>query len=212
MENQKETTTSNVQVQKSCLNSKEDIIFKAIQNINLDKSSMFKAKNKIEYDCALEDLKVQIKKIQDNASTEAYNNFRSGLAKWYRKTEPYLKYSKSNDKVNKFKPTDEEMGLLTWYVEGVKVSKSVDDVDNYFDKIDQWFEAAFKKYPKKTVQKLYSQTSDRLSKFKQENPNVEKWLRMVAGCVQNEQVDNYTTDTDTTQQDARKCQNKASNS
>ena len=192
---------------KETTTSKEELISKAISHINLDKSSMYKAKSQMEYDSALEDLKVQLKKIQDNASTEAYKNFRSGLVRWYKKTLPYLKFAKKSQKQKVStvtKPTEDEMGKLTWFVEGVKVSKSVYEVNKYFGKIDQWFEVAYSKYPKNPIQKIYSVTSDRLTEYKYTNPNVAEWLRMVSGCVQNEQVEQLPTEDVTIQPETLK--------
>ena len=185
---------------------KEDIISKAIGNINLDKSSMFEAKSQMEYDAALEDLKLQLKKIQDNTSTEAYNNFRSQLGKWFNASKPYMKFAPSKKKkVNAAPaPTDEEKGKLEWFVEGVKVSKSVEEVDKNFNKIDQMFEILYGKYPQNSVDKLYERTTDRLSEYKKNNPIVAEYIKNVTGEPQTVGVDKLSTNEEKTRQNASK--------
>ena len=176
-------------------NFKEAIISKAIGNINLDKSSMFYAKSQMEYDVALEDLKVNLKKLQDNTSTEAYNNFRAQLGKWFNASKPYMKFAQSKKKkVNTAPaPTDEEMGKLEWFVEGVKVSKSIEETDKYFKKIDQMFEILYRKYPQNTVDKLYERTTDRLSEYKKNNPIVAEYIKNVTGEPQTIEVEQLLT-------------------
>lgn len=195
------------EVERNEDNFKEDIISKAIGNINLDKSSMFEAKSQMEYDAALEDLKLQLKKIQDNASTEAYNNFRSQLGKWFNASKPYMKFAQSKKKkVNAApaRPTDEEMGKLEWFVEGVKVSKSVEEADKNFNKIDQMFEILYGKYPQNTVDKLYERTADRLSEYKRTNPIVAEYIKNVTGEPQTVEVDKLSTNDEKTRQNASK--------
>ena len=194
------------EVERNEDNFKEVIISKAMGNINLDKSSMFDAKSQMEYDVALEDLKVQLKKIQDNASTEAYNNFRSQLGKWFNASKPYMKFAQSKKKkVNAAPaPTDEEMGKLEWFVEGVKVSKSIEETDKYFKKIDQMFEILYGMYPQNTVDKLYERTTDRLSEYKRNNPIVAEYIKNVTGEPQTVEVDKLPTNNDKTRQNASK--------
>ena len=188
-------------------NFKEVIISKAMGNINLDKSSMFDAKSQMEYDAALEDLKVQLKKIQDNTSTEAYNNFRTQLGKWFNASKPYMKFAQSKKKkvnASHTAPTDEEMGRLEWFVEGVKVSKSVEEADKNFNKIDQMFEILYGKYPQNTVDKLYERTTNRLSEYKRTNPIVAKYIKNVTGEPQTIEVDKLSTNDEETRQNASK--------
>ena len=195
------------EVERNEDNFKEVIISKAMGNINLDKSSMFDAKSQMEYDAALEDLKVQLKKIQDNASTEAYNNFRTQLGKWFNASKPYMKFAQSKKKkVNAATaaPTDEEMGKLEWFVEGVKVSKSVEEADKNFNKIDQMFEILYGKYPQNTVDKLYERTTNRLSEYKRTNPIVAEYIKNVTGEPQTVEVDKLPTNNDKTRQNASK--------
>lgn len=194
------------EVERNEHNFKEEIISKAIGNINLDKSSMFEAKSQMEYDAALEDLKVQLKKIQDNTSTEAYNNFRAQLGKWFNASKPYMKFAQSKKKkVNAAPaPTDEEMGKLEWFVEGVKVSKSVEEADKNFNKIDQMFEILYGKYPQNTVDKLYERTTDRLSEYKRNNPIVAEYIKNVTGEPQTIEVDKLSTNDEKTRQNASK--------
>lgn len=186
-------------------NFKEAIISKAIGNINLDKSSMFYAKSQMEYDVALEDLKVNLKKLQDNTSTEAYNNFRAQLGKWFNASKPYMKFAQTKKKkVNTAPaPTDEEMGKLEWFVEGVKVSKSIEETDKYFKKIDQMFEILYGKYPQNTVDKLYERTTDRLSEYKRNNPIVAEYIKNVTGEPQTIEVEQLPTNEEKTRQDAQ---------
>ena len=187
-------------------NFKEAIISKAIGNINLDKSSMFDAKSQIEYDVAMEDLKVHLKKIQDNASTEAYNNFRTQLGKWFNASKPYMKFAQSKKKkVNAAPaPTDEEMGKLEWFVEGVRVSKTIEETDKYFNKIDQMFEIFYGKYQQNTVDKLYERTTDRLSEYKRNNPIVAEYIKNVTDEPQTVEVDKLSTNNEKTRQNASK--------
>ena len=194
------------EVERNEDNFKEVIISKAMGNINLDKSSMFHAKYQMEYDVALEDLKVQLKKIQDNASTEAYNNFRTQLGKWFNASKSYMKFAQSKKKkVNAAPaPTDEEMGKLEWFVEGVKVSKSIEETDKYFKKIDQMFEILYGKYPQNTVDKLYERTTDRLSEYKRNNPIVAEYIKNVTGEPQTVEVDKLPTNNDKNRQNASK--------
>ena len=194
------------EVERNEDNFKEVIISKAMGNINLDKSSMFDAKSQMEYDAALEDLKVQLKKIQDNASTEAYNNFRSQLGKWFNASKQYMKFAQSKKKkVNAAPaPTDEEMGKLEWFVEGVKVSKSVEEAHKNFNKIDQMFEILYGKYPQNTVDKLYERTTDRLSEYKRTNPIVAEYIKNVTGEPQTIEVDKLSTNDEKTRQNAIK--------
>ena len=195
------------EVERNEDNFKEVIISKAIGNINLDKSSMFDAKSQMEYDAALEDLKVQLKKIQDNASTEAYNNFRSQLGKWFNASKPYMKFAQSKKKkVNAAPtaPTDEEMGKLEWFVEGVKVSKTIEETDKYFNKIDHMFEILYGKYAQNTVDKLYERTTNRLSEYKRTNPIVAEYIKNVTGEPQTIEVDKLSTNDEKTRQNASK--------
>ena len=194
------------EVERNEDNFKEVIISKAMGNINLDKSSMFDAKSQMEYDAALEDLKVQLKKIQDNASTEAYNNFRSQLGKWFNASKQYMKFAQSKKKkVNAAPaPTDEEMGKREWFVEGVKVSKSVEEAHKNFNKIDQMFEILYGKYPQNTVDKLYERTTDRLSEYKRTNPIVAEYIKNVTGEPQTIEVDKLSTNDEKTRQNAIK--------
>lgn len=194
------------EVERNEDNFKEVIISKAMGNINLDKSSMFEAKSQMEYDAALEDLKVQLKRIQDNTSTEAYSNFRSQLGKWFKASKPYMKFAQSKKKkVNAAPaPTDEEMGKLEWFVEGVKVSKSVEEADKNFNKIDQLFEILYGKYPQNTVDKLYERTTDRLSEYKRTNPIVAEYIKNVTGEPQTIEVDKLSTNEEKTRQNASK--------
>lgn len=194
------------EVERNEDNFKGDIISKAIGNINLDKSSMFEAKSQMEYDAALEDLKVQLKKIQDNTSTETYSNFRAQLGKWFNASKPYMKFAQSKKKkVNAAPaPTDEEMGKLEWFVEGVKVSKSVEEADKNFNKIDQMFEILYGKYPQNTVDKLYERTADRLSEYKRTNPIVAEYIKNVTGEPQTVEVDKLSTNEEKTRQNASK--------
>lgn len=104
--NSQNTMQTNTNAQAINSPSKEEIISKAINNINLDKSSMFRAKTQAEYNAALKDLKHQLKKIQDNTSIEAYKNYRAGLAKWYRASVQHMKFAK-----NKAQKTDEDVCL-----------------------------------------------------------------------------------------------------
>ena len=193
------------EVERNEDNFKEGIISKAMGNINLDKSSMFEAKSQMEYDVALEDLKVQLKKIQDNTSTEAYSNFRSQLGKWFKASKPYMKFAQSKKKkVNAAPaPTDEEMGKLEWFVEGVKVSKSLEEADKNFNKIDQLFEILYGKYPQNTVDKLYERTADRLSEYKRTNPIVAEYIKNVTGEPQTIEVDKLSTNEEKTRQNAQ---------
>ena len=194
------------EVERNEDNFKEVIISKAIGNINLDKSSMFEAKSQMEYDAALEDLKVQLKKIQDNASTEAYNNFRTQLGKWFNASKPYMKFAQSKKKkVNAAPaPTDEEMGKLEWFVEGVKVSKSIEETDKYFKKIDQMFEILYGKYQQNTVDKLYERTANRLSEYKRNNPIVAEYIKNVTGEPQTVEVDKLSANEEKNRQNASK--------
>lgn len=194
------------EVERNEDNFKEEIISKAMGNINLDKSSMFEAKSKMEYDAALEDLKLQLKRIQDNTSTEAYSNFRTQLGKWFNASKPYMKFAQSKKKkVNAAPaPTDEEMGKLEWFVEGVKVSKSVEEADKNFNKIDQMFEILYGKYPQNTVDKLYERTADRLSEYKRTNPIVAEYIKNVTGEPQTVEVDKLSTNEEKTRQNASK--------
>ena len=195
------------EVERNEDNFKEVIISKAMGNINLDKSSMFDAKSQMEYDAALEDLKVQLKKIQDNASTEAYNNFRTQLGKWFNASKQYMKFAQSKKKkVNAATaaPTDEEMGKLEWFVEGVKVSKSVEEADKNFNKIDQMFEILYGKYPQNTVDKLYERTTNRLSEYKRTNPIVAEYIKNVTGEPQTVEVEQLPTNDEKTRQNASK--------
>lgn len=194
------------EVERNEDNFKEVIISKAIGNINLDKSSMFEAKSQMEYDVAMEDLKVQLKKIQDNASTEAYNNFKAQLGKWFNASKPYMKFAHSKKKkVNAAPaPTDEEIGKLEWFVEGVKVSKSVEEADKNFNKIDQMFEILYGKYPQNTVDKLYERTTNRLSECKRTNPIVAEYIKNVTGEPQTVEVDKLSTNDEKTRQNASK--------
>ena len=195
------------EVERNEDNFKEVIISKAIGNINLDKSSMFEAKSQMEYDAALEDLKVQLKKIQDNASTEAYNNFRTQLGKWFNASKPYMKFAQSKKKkVNAAPtaPTDEEMGKLEWFVEGVKVSKTIEETDKYFNKIDHMFEILYGKYAQNTVDKLYERTTNRLSEYKRTNPIVAEYIKNVTGEPQTIEVDKLSTNDEKTRQNASK--------
>lgn len=188
-------------------NFKEVIISKAMGNINLDKSSMFEAKSQMEYDAALEDLKVQLKKIQDNTSTEAYNNFRTQLGKWFKASKQYMKFAQSKKKkvnASPTAPTDEEMGKLEWFVEGVKVSKSIEEADKNFNKIDQMFEILYGKYPHNTVDKLYERTTNRLSEYKRTNPIVAEYIKNVTGEPQTIEVDKLSTNDEETRQNASK--------
>ena len=187
-------------------NFKEVLISKAMGNINLDKSSMFEAKSQMEYDAALEDLKLQLKKIQDNTSTEAYSNFRAQLGKWFKASKQYMKFAQSKKKkVNAAPaPTDEEMGKLEWFVEGVKVSKSLEEADKNFNKIDQMFEILYGKYPQNTVDKLYERTTDRLSEYKRTNPIVAEYIKNVTGEPQTVEVDKLSTNEEKTRQNASK--------
>ena len=195
------------EVERNEDNFKEVIISKAIGNINLDKSSMFEAKSQMEYDAALEDLKLQLKKIQDNTSTEAYNNFRTQLGKWFNASKPYMKFAQSKKKkVNAAPtaPTDEEMGKLEWFVEGVKVSKTIEETDKYFNKIDHMFEILYGKYAQNTVDKLYERTTNRLSEYKRTNPIVAEYIKNVTGEPQTIEVDKLSTNDEKTRQNASK--------
>ena len=186
---------------------KEVIISKAMGNINLDKSSMYKAKSQMEYDVALEDLKVQLKKIQDNTSTEAYNNFRAQLGKWFNASKPYMKFAQSkNKKVNAApaRPTDEEMLKLEWFVEGVKVSKSLKEAEFNFDNIDKMLLRFYEKYPKDNIDELYNRTTDRLSEYKRTNTIVEEYIKNVSGEPQTIEVDKLSTNDEKTRQNASK--------
>ena len=195
------------EVERNEDNFKEVIISKAMGNINLDKSSMFEAKSQMEYDAALEDLKLQLKKIQDNTSTEAYNNFRTQLGKWFNASKPYMKFAQSKKKkVNAAPtaPTDEEMGKLEWFVEGVKVSKTIEETDKYFNKIDHMFEILYGKYAQNTVDKLYERTTNRLSEYKRTNPIVAEYIKNVTGEPQTIEVDKLSTNDKKTRQNAIK--------
>ena len=195
------------EVERNEDNFKEVIISKAIGNINLDKSSMFEAKSQMEYDAALEDLKLQLKKIQDNTSTEAYNNFRTQLGKWFNASKQYMKFAQSKKKkVNAAPtaPTDEEMGKLEWFVEGVKVSKTIEETDKYFNKIDHMFEILYGKYAQNTVDKLYERTTNRLSEYKRTNPIVAEYIKNVTGEPQTIEVDKLSTNDEKTRQNASK--------
>lgn len=176
-----------------------------VNSVNRDKDLMFKAKNQQEYDKALEDLRLQLNRIKETVSEDTYKAFRKGVGNWYKATLPYLKFAekKQTDKKEKPKttntPTDEEMGKLEWFVEGVKVSKTVEEVENYIGKIDQWFDLAYAKCSKKTIDEIYQKTVNRLSGYKRENPIVAEWHLKASGCVQNEQVEQLPTEDKTMQ-------------
>ena len=176
-----------------------------VNSVNRDKDLMFKAKNQQEYDKALEDLRLQLNRIKETVSEDTYKAFRKGVGNWYKATLPHLKFAdkKQTDKKEKPKttkaPTDEEMGKLEWFVEGVKVSKTVEEVENYIGKIDQWFDLAYAKCSKNTIDEIYQKTGNRLSGYKRENPIVAEWHLKASGCVQNEQVEQLPTEDKTMQ-------------
>ena len=160
----------------------EKVIANAISNINLDKDVMYRAKSQWQYDTALEDLKSQMDKIKSLASPDAYRDLRNKVGRWYKATLPYLKWDKTKTKPSKSKkPTGQEMLNLNSYVERAKISKCESDVCSAFIQIDDWFNAAYAKYPKATVDKVYGSVADRLSFIKATNPIVNQTLKKATG-------------------------------
>ena len=164
---------------------REAKIASIMSNVELDKDGMLKAKTQTEFDMYFADFKRNLANLQNLASFEAYNNYRSMQGKWWKATVKYLTWFKDPKKQPKqpSKPTVEEMGNYQYHLESMYISKTVADMEKALNRMTNWFNRMGCKYNEEVMSKYYQKFELDCKSVRRTNPIFVEWQYKAAGEV-----------------------------